>query len=144
MGENARALGAVAVLALRALDVDLLATGFEGGLEVLHRARHAAGLGQPVQRQAHGDDDQQDQRPAQRAVELLGLQLFVAQVGLAVGGQLDLGADLVPSRPEVGDDVDGHPHQEQHHDDGADGGDRAGSQHGREREQVHQWPPPLQ
>ena len=90
----AGASGPRMLLALRALDVPLLALADEGVLEGGLGPVHAPRLVQPVQRQADGHDDQEDQRPPQRAVELGRLQLLVAEVGLAVGGQLDLGADL--------------------------------------------------
>jgi hypothetical protein len=57
---------------------------------VLHLALLAAGLGQPVQRQRDGDHREQHGRAGQGAVELVALELLVAQIGLAVGRQLDL------------------------------------------------------
>ena len=63
-----------------------------------------------------GDDRQQTQCREQRQVELLAFELFVGQVLLAVRGELDLGADLVATGPQVRDE----PRDEPDHHDGED------------------------
>ena len=122
----ARSLGAVALLAVGALGVELAAAVSEDAVGVLDQTLVAPGFAQPVEGQPHPDDGQHGQPGQKRLVELGAFQLLVLQVGLAVGGQLDLAADLVAGGARVEDQVHDVPDEDDGQDDEPDGSLRGG------------------
>jgi hypothetical protein len=72
-------------------------------------------LHDPVQRDADGQDEEGEQAPRERPVEPGSLQGLVVVVRLAVGGELELGAELGLARE---DDVDQDVDDRRHQDDG--------------------------
>ena len=101
----------------------------EAVLETLLGAGLPRGLQHPVQRQADDDDDEQQHAVQLHSLEAAAFEHVVVEVRLAVGGQLDLRADLLARRPRVERGVQ-DPTEQDHQ--GEDPGDRGG----RQREHV--------
>ena len=120
----------------------LFAPAREALVPPLDRAVLAAGFGEPVQGKADGDDGHEAEGAEKGSVELAALELFVVEVGLAVGRDLDLRAGLGAAGADVDEHVDNEADRDQHRDDHADGLDRAGSQHDREQGHHRQSCPP--
>ena len=80
----------------------------------------ATGLVEPVHGKADGDDRHHDQAESRARGRAAALELLVGEVGLAVGRQLDLGADLLTTRADVDDDVDDEADHDQDRDQDAD------------------------
>src|SRR3546814_11069144 len=113
--------GDVAGGALGTRGVDLLAPALEDRGELLLGALVAAGFAQPVGGQAHADEDEAGEAGGEGPVELPGLELVVVQVGLQVGGELELAAHLLAPGAHVERGVHEPRDDGQEGDDGADG-----------------------
>ena len=126
------ATGAVEAAVGRRREETLTPAG-EPLLEALGGARLAARLEHPVQGQADDDDDEQQHAVQLDPLQPLALEDLVVVVRLAVGGQLDLRADLLARRAGVEEGVD----------DPSDDDDRQDDPRDRRRgKREHQWPPP--
>ena len=108
----------------------------EGLVEVLDGSGLPAGLVEPVEREAHRGDRDEDQAAGQRPVEAGAFELLVVVVGLAVRRQLDLRADLGPALAEVDEDVAHHADAGDDGDDDADCLHRGGGHHGAQEKRV--------
>ena len=109
----------------------LLAPPGEGVSGLLLGPGLAGRLEHPVERQSDHDHDEQQHADELHELEALAFQLLVVVVGLAVGRQLDLGAELLARRPLVERGVDQEADEDDREDDPAAESERCVAQRAR-------------